>query len=112
MAKYIHFTDEEKERANKVDLIHFLSQQGEKLLPSGREKRLDSDRSITVRGNEWYDHSTAEGGYAIDFVKKFYNLSFPEAVNMLLGGNVILYHQSKEKEIVRKTFVLPPVNKD
>ena len=40
MTKYIHFTDEEKERANSVDLEHFLLQQGEKLIPSGREKRL------------------------------------------------------------------------
>ncbi len=35
MAKYIHFTEEEKEQANQVDLEHFLLQQGEKLIPSG-----------------------------------------------------------------------------
>ena len=52
MAKYIHFTEEEKRQANEVDLVHFLLQQGENLLPSGREKRLASDRSITIRGNE------------------------------------------------------------
>ena len=57
MGAYIHFTDDQKYRANNVDLVDFLQRQGEKLLPSGREKRLDSDRSITVRGNRWYDHS-------------------------------------------------------
>ena len=80
MAKYIHFSDEEKEQANQVDLEHFLLQQGEKLIPSGREKRLDSNHSITVRGNEWYDHATEEGGYAIDFVKNFYGVPFPAAM--------------------------------
>ncbi len=114
MAKYIHFTDEEKERANSVDLEHFLLRQGEKLIPSGREKRLSSDHSITVRGNEWYDHAAEQGGYAIDFVKNFYNLSFPDAVTMLLGGNCgTVYHQVEERiKEPKKPFELPPQNKD
>ena len=69
-----------------MDLEDFLSRQGEKLLRSGREKRLASDHSITVRGNRWYDHATEKGGYAIDFVQVFYGQSFPDAVTMLLGG--------------------------
>ena len=36
---YVYFTDEQKERANSVDLVDFLHRQGEKLLPSGRDKR-------------------------------------------------------------------------
>ena len=43
MAQYIHFTDEQKQRAAEVDLEEFLRQRGEKLLPSGRDKRLDRD---------------------------------------------------------------------
>lgn len=31
---YIHFTDEQKLRANSVDLVEFLRRQGEKLIPS------------------------------------------------------------------------------
>lgn len=58
MSGYVYFTDEQKQRANAVDLEDFLARQGEKLLRSGREKRLDSDHSITVRGNEWYDHAS------------------------------------------------------
>lgn len=63
----------------------------EKLLRSGREKRLASDHSITVRGNRWYDHATEKGGCAIDFVRMFYNQSFPDAVTMLLGGEQELH---------------------
>lgn len=114
MAKYIHFTEEEKEQANRVDLEHFLLQQGEKLIPSGREKRLSSNHSITVRGNEWYDHATEQGGYAIDFVKNYYNIPFPDAVTILLGRSCgTVYHQATEKrEEPKKPFELPPENKD
>ena len=114
MSTYIHFTEEQKQRANSVDLVEFLQRQGEKLLPSGREKRLASDRSITVRGNEWYDHALEQGGLAIDFVQNFYGLSFPEAVTMLLGGEQGgVYSKAKErKQTEQKNFVLPPKNSD
>ena len=114
MGAYIHFTDDQKYRANNVDLVDFLQRQGEKLLPSGREKRLDSDRSITVRGNRWYDHSAESGGFAIDFVRQFYGLSYPEAVTMLLGGEQgEVYRPAKaKKEESKKPFALPPAHTD
>ena len=114
MGIYIHFTDEQKQRANSVDLVEFLQIQGEKLLPSGREKRLASDRSITVRGNEWYDHALEQGGLAIDFVQNFYGLSFPESVTTLLGGEQgEVYNRAKErKQTEQKNFELPPKNSD
>lgn len=61
MGTYIHFTDEQKERANSVDLEEFLRQRGEKLLRAGRESRLARVHHITVRGNEWYDHIARAG---------------------------------------------------
>lgn len=114
MGTYIHFTEEQKQRANAVDLVEFLQIQGEKLLPSGREKRLANDHSITVRGNEWYDHALEQGGLAIDFVQSFYGLSFPEAVMKLLGGEQgEVYSKAKEiKQTEQKPFELPPKNSD
>lgn len=113
MGTYIHFTDEQKQRANSVDLAEFLRMQGETLLPSGREKRLKSNHSITVRGNEWFDHATKEGGLSIDFVKNVYGLSFPDAVTMLLGGEQeVLYSKANTREETRKSFELPPSNND
>ena len=50
ISKFIEFTPEQKERAASVDLEEFLLRQGEKFIKSGREKRLASDHSITVRG--------------------------------------------------------------
>ena len=110
MSSYIHFTEEQKQRAAAVDLEEFLRCRGEKLLSSGREKRLASDHSVTVRGNEWYDHAEERGG----FVQRFYGLSYPDAVTLLLGGELgTAYPSAGERtEEPAKPFALPPANKD
>lgn len=107
---YIKFTDDQKQRAASVDLEAFLLSQGEKLLPSGREKRLAGNHSVTVRGNEWFDHATKEGGGPVSFVQKFYGLSYPEAVTRLLNGEQgeIISAPPKQKE--KREFQLPPKN--
>ena len=110
MSEYIHFTEEEKEKANNIDLVDYLSRHGEKLLPSGKEKRLSSDHSITVRGNEWYDHSTSKGGLAIDFMMYFYRASFQDAVSMLLNDVGGVIYRKNETEEIAKPFVLPTKN--
>ena len=86
IVKFIPFTDEQKQRANSVDLEEFLLRRGERLLPSGRDKRLDSDHSVTVRGCEWFDHDLRLGGHSISFAQRHYGLTYPEAVKMLLNG--------------------------
>ena len=75
ISKFIEFTPEQKERAATVDLEEFLLRQGEKLIKSGREKRLASDHSVTVNGCAWFDHASNEGGRAVSFVQKFYGKS-------------------------------------
>lgn len=114
MSSYIHFTEEQKERAAAVDLEQFLRCRGEKLIASGRDKRLASDHSITIRGNEWYDHAEEHGGHAVSFVQRFYGLSYPDAVTMLLGGEQgTAYPSSRERvEEPTKPFALPPANND
>ncbi len=111
---YIHFTEGQKQRAAAVNLEEFLRCRGEKLLSSGREKRLVSDNSVTVRGNEWYDHAEERGGHAVSFVQRFYGLSYPDAVTMLLGGELgTAYPSAGERtEEPVKPFALPPANKD
>lgn len=108
---YIHFTKEQKERANSVDLVDFLRRRGEKLIPSGREKRLERDHSITIRGSQWYDHAAERGGGAISFVQNFYGMSYPDAVTHLLGGESGVIYRAAEKEAEeQKEFSLPPEN--
>ena len=109
---YIHFTEEQKRLAASVDLVEFLRHRGEKLLPSGHEKRLDSDHSITVRGNEWYDHEAEKGGGPISFAQTFYHLSYPDAVTLLLDGLSAgaCSPAGKRPEVEKKQFELPPAN--
>ena len=112
---YIHFTEDQKLRANNVDLTEFLRRQGEKLLPSGREKRLASDHSITVRGSRWYDHAVKRGGGAVSFVQNFYNLSYPEAVTRLLGGEQGRAYEPAKKPVLeepKKPFALPIASRE
>ena len=110
MSKYIPFTTEQKEQAASVDLEEFLRRRGEKLITSGRDKRLASDHSITVRGAKWFDHATRRGGGAVGFVMAFYDKTYPEAVTMLLGrdGQGIIPIVKKEPESREpKPFALP-----
>ncbi len=110
MSTYIHFTEEQKERAATVDLEYFLRQRGEKLLSSGRDKRLASDHSVTIRGCQWFDHDSRQGGNAISFVRFFYHRTYPEAVTMLLDEMYPCAPKAAEEP--PKPFALPPVNSD
>ena len=110
---YIHFTDEQKQRAASVDLEAFLRSRGERLISSGRDKRLASDHSVTIRGNEWYDHAEEKGGTAISFVQRYYSVGYAEAVSTLLGDELgVAYPQRSEKLAEQKPFTLPPSNKN
>lgn len=110
---YIHFTDQQKEQAAGVDLAAFLESRGEKLTRSGRDFRLTSDHSVTIQGNRWYDHAQQKGGGPISFVRQFYELDYPRAVELLLGKSGVAYPAARER--VReppKPFALPPANKE
>ena len=107
--QYIPFTQAQKEQAAATDLEAFLQSRGERLIRSGREKRLASDHSVTVRGSEWYDHAEQRGGNAISFLQKYYNMSFPEAMQALLGED---FKPIEREQPEPKPFVLPEANSD
>ncbi len=106
---FILFTQKQKEQAAATDLTVFLQSRGEKLIRSGREKRLASNHSVTIRGGEWYDHAEQRGGNAISFLQNYYNMSFPEAVQTLLGGD---FRPTESLQKEAKTFALPEANSD
>ena len=107
--EYILFSDEQKHQANTVDLEDYLLRRGEKLLPSGRDKRLATNHSVTIRGSEWFDHDTQQGGHAIDFVRMHDGCSFQEAVAKLLGGEQgqAFRSASERNAEPQKLFALP-----
>ena len=85
---YIHFTEEQKRQANAVDLVEFLRFKGEPLTRSGRELRMERNHSVTVRGNEWYDHAAEKGGGPVSFLKEFYGMNYQQAVLTLLDEDI------------------------
>lgn len=98
------YTQEQINRANQVNLEQFLRSQGEELIQSGREYRWKNHDSLTVKGNKWFRHSQSKGGYPIDFVMEFYNKTFPEAMQMLIGEEAI---EIAVESIPKAEFKLP-----
>lgn len=90
-----------------------MRRRGETLLRSGPEFRLKRDHSVTVRGSRWYDHAAEQGGGPVSFCQKFYGLSYPEAVSLLLGGEQgVAYAPAQVREEPKQEFFLPPANPD
>lgn len=111
---YIHFTDEQKEIARQTDIADLLRRQGEILKRSGSELEWrDGSQKVTVRGNLWFHQYDQEGGDAIDFVRRFYNKTYPEAMEYLLGGcGGTLTVSPPVQRKPPKSFVLPEKNKN
>lgn len=111
---YIPFTEEQKLKAASVDIPAFLIKKGMELEKSGHEFRLKGDPYITVNGNQWFDQAEQRGGNAISLVRKLYDLGYPEAVTMLLEGQMDaapdIGGRSSQKE--KKPFALPPRHSD
>ena len=111
MSQYIHFTVQQKTQARQTDIAELLRSQGETLKRSGSESEwMDGGQKVTIRGNLWYHQYEQVGGDAVDFVRRFYNKSYPEAMEYLLGGSggTLAVSPSVQKE--EKPFVLPPKN--
>ncbi len=111
MSHYIHFTEEQRDQARRTDIAAFLQSQGEKLGRSGSEYEWkDDSQKVTIRGHLWYHQYEQVGGDAVDFVRRFYNMDYPAAMQYLLGGSggTLILSEPIEKE--RKPFELPKPN--
>lgn len=110
--EYIHFTTEQKEATWQTDLVSLLQSQGEQLKRSGKEYVWhDGSEKVTLRGNLWFHQYERIGGDTVDFVRRFYNMDFPQAVNFLLGNNGGTIQRAEPvKHEPKKPFTLPPKN--
>lgn len=112
MSQYIHFAKQQKAQARQTDIAELLRRQGEQLKRSGREYEWrDGSQKVTVRGNLWFHQYEQVGGDAIDFVRRFYNKSYPEAMEYLLGrsGGTLITAPPVQKK-PPEPFVLPEAN--
>ena len=113
---YINFTEQEKESANSASIVDYLNAHGETVKRAGREYVWDSPTGkVSIHGSEWYSQYEQVGGGAINFVRKFFGLSYPEAVQSLLGSNVesaIIREPREQKRDEKKPFALPEKHTD
>jgi len=107
---YIPFTPQQLHDAKHADLATFLEARGETLKRSGSELEW-ADHHVTIRGNQFFDQYEQRGGTAIDFVKKYFDASFQDAVQMLLGQNIAAAPvEPRQRE--REPFALPQKNEN
>lgn len=108
---YVHFTDEQKLAARETDLVAFLQRRGEVLKRSGSEYEWrDGAQKVTIRGNVWFHQYERVGGDAIDFVRRFYGMDYPQAVELLLDGCSGFEKPTQHTAIQQKQtkeFILP-----
>lgn len=95
-----------------TDIADLLRRQGETLKRSGKEYEWrNGSEKVTIRGNLFYHQYEGEGGDAVDFVRRFYNLDYPEAMEYLLGGtNGTLKTAQPVLQKPPEPFVLPKRN--
>lgn len=97
MGTYIPFTEQQREQARLTDLAAFLRQCGEEVKRSGSENMwLDHGQKVTIRGNLWFHQYEQVGGDAVDFVRRFYNLDYREAVLTLTSMGVGMIREPVE----------------
>ncbi len=87
-------SEEQKERANHVNLPQFLMSHGFDLKKVGREYVWNEHDSLHIKDNEpgergaWYRFSEHQGGDNIGFLREYMNMSFADAVEALTGEQI------------------------
>ena len=111
MAGYIAFSEDERRRARETDLVLMLQAEGAKVKKVGSEFVYgESAEEIHLRGNLWYRFYDQEGGDAVDFVRKFYGKTYPEAVEFLLGNCAGLLRIPQGISTRKKELIMPERN--
>lgn len=113
---YIYFSEQEKEAANATDIADYLTTHGEVVKRVGREKVWHSPSGkVSLNGSVWYSQYEQTGGGAINFVRKYFGKSFPEAVRDLLGqsaGTEVIPREVMPKSEEKVEFVVPEKHTD
>ena len=113
---YIHFSEQEKELAKQADIVRFLQAHGEQVKRTGKEFAWDSPAGkVTIRENQWYSQYEQTGGGAVKFLRKFFGMTYPEAVRSLLGesaGQEIRAAGKEKPKPEPKNFSPPPPHSD
>ena len=111
MADFIYFTEEQKERVREIDLVSYLKRNGYQLKRAGSDYIWESSQGkVSIKGNKWYHQYDKEGGYVIGFFQRFFDMTFQEAMLMLLEEEGIRYEPMEGDKKEKKPFELPKAN--
>ena len=111
---FVKYTEQQILQASEVDIADILRRRGEKVKTAGSECEWEhGGDTIRIRGGKWFNFYENEGGNAISFVRKFFEKSFPEAMQFLIGDSAGEIKQAKPKpQKEKEPFVVPPANKN
>ena len=90
----MRITDEQKEKANLVNLPKFLMSHGFDLKKVGREYVLKDHDSLHIKDNgpgergQWFRFRENKGGDNIGFLREYMDMSFIDAVEALTGEHI------------------------
>ena len=113
---YINFTEQEKASANASSIVDYLTSHGEKVERAGREYVWEAPSGkVSISGSQWFSQYELVGGGAVNFVQKFFGLSYPDAVRRLLGNNAgeeVIGERMPPRIKPKKPFELPEKHTD
>ena len=110
---YIKFTEEEIQRAGNIDIAELLRAEGETVKPEGSWYAwMDGTEKVSIKANTFFHQYERKGGNAIDFVRRFMNKTFPEAVQYLLGNGAGQIVQDRKPPKPKAPFKPPPKELD
>lgn len=90
----MRITDEQKEKANLVNLPKFLMSHGFDLKKVGREYVWKDHDSLHIKDNgpgergQWFRFRENKGGDNIGFLREYMDMSFIDAVEALTGEHI------------------------
>lgn len=110
---YKKFTSEQLERAYNADIIEFLKgYAGFDFTQKNRFYECKQHDSLIVCGDRksfFWNSKNIRGGGAVDFLQRIEGMSFPEAVEAVIGERVAEYKPAPEREAAKTAgkLVLP-----
>jgi len=83
---FIEFTEDQKRQANEANIVDILARSGYTVKKVGSQFEWKGEgMTVSILDNLWFDHYDQTGGNTLGFVKKYFGLSYPEAVCFILG---------------------------
>lgn len=97
------YSKEQIKQANEVNLIEFARSHGFTLSKSDNKAwKVENFGGLFVFQGGFYHHTEEKKGNPIKFVQEYMGLTFPQAVELLIGARATL-HQQEE------TYYIPPM---